>query len=266
MNQQVENAEPEFLVERRDGLGIILINRVKLGNSIGKTFGRNLMNALTELESDDSISAIVLSGKGKVFCAGARIGEVISHEGVNLDEQFRANQDVVKAVGMIRNFSLPIICALNGIAVGGGTAIALACDLVVAAQSSSYLFAFGRVGASAADMGCSYQLLKAVGTARARHILLTGASVSAEQGKDIGLFVDVVASESLMDTAIALARSVVASAPRRALAATKQVILRAETTEFDACLFYEFYLQSYFLNTDEHRGMVKAFIDSKKAA
>jgi 2-(1,2-epoxy-1,2-dihydrophenyl)acetyl-CoA isomerase len=264
-NGMNDDPGPEVLIERRDRIAVLWFNRERESNAIGWSLGKNLLAALDELENDESISAIVLSGKGKAFCAGAKLGEVVRPEGVDPDEQYRGFRDVVRAVSRIRNHELPIVCALNGAAVGGGAAIGLACDLVVASERGFYLFAFGRMGASAADMGCSYLLPRIVGASRARHMLLTGARIGAAEGQRYGLFIDVVPEDRLMETALELARKVVESGPRRALAATKQVIMRGETTDFETCLFYERYLQSYFLNSDEHKRRLNSFLAAKAA-
>jgi enoyl-CoA hydratase/carnithine racemase len=259
-----DNDTAEILVERRDGVAILLFNRPRSANAMGFTFGRALLAALDELEDDDSVSAIVISGVGKVFCAGGKIGEIFNVDGVDMEQQMRASRNTFRAVQRIREHELPVICALNGAAIGGGAVVALACDLVVAAEEASYFFPFGRLGASAADMGCAYMLPRIVGTARAKQILLTGAQISAQQGKLDGLFVDVVPRERVLDAAVDLARTIIDAGPRRAVAATKQTMLRSETTDYATCVSYELYMQCYMLNTDEHKQRLKAFVAGRK--
>jgi enoyl-CoA hydratase/carnithine racemase len=258
-------AGPEVLIERRDGIATLLLNRGSESNPISWSLGGSLLAALDEIEDDRSISGVVLSGSGRAFCAGAKLGEVVNPDGVDPEAQYYGFRDIVRAVGRIRNYELPVICALNGGAVGGGAALALACDLVIASERAFCLFAFGRMGASAADMGCAYLLPRLVGTTRARHLLLTGARVDAAQGKEYGMFLDVVAADSLLERACSLARTIADSAPRHALTATKQVMLRGETTDFETCLFYERYLQSYFLNGPEHKARLNTFLASRSA-
>lgn len=255
----------EILVQRQDGIATILLNRASESNPIGWGLGGKLLAALDELEDDQTVSAIVLTGAGRVFCAGAKLGEVVRPDGVDPEKQYYGFRDIVRAVSRIRNHELPIVCALNGGAVGGGAALALACDLVIASDRAFCLFAFGRMGASAADMGCTYLLPRLVGTTRARHLLLTGARVEAREGKEYGMFLDVVPHEGLIGAATSLAQEIAASAPRHALSATKQVMLRGETTEFETCLFYERYLQSYFLNGPEHKDRLNRFLEARSA-
>lgn len=261
---KADNDGAEVLVERRDGVAILTINRPRGANAMGFTFGAALMAALDEVEDDDSVSAIVLTGAGKVFSAGGKIGEHINLEGVTMEAQMRGIRNVFRAVQRLRDCELPVICALNGAAIGGGAAMAMACDLVVAAEEASYAFPFGQLGAAAADMGCAYMLPKIVGTARAKQILLTGERISAQQGKIDGFFIDVVPREKLLDRAIELARSVINAGSRRAVAATKLIIQRGETTDYATCVSYELYMQCYMLNTDEHKRRLKAFLDGRK--
>jgi enoyl-CoA hydratase/carnithine racemase len=259
----IEPAAPEVVIERHDHIAHVVLNRAAQSNPISWSLGGNLLAALDELEDDKDIGGIVLTGAGAHFCAGAKLGEVINPDGVDSEEQYYGFRDIVRAVSRIRNHELPVVCALNGGAVGGGAALALACDLVVASQKAYCLFTFGRMGASAADLGCTYILQRLVGATRARHLLLTGARVEAREGKEYGMFLDVVENDKLAEAADALMRQIVASAPRHALTATKQVMMRAETTDFETCLFYERFLQSYFLNGPEHKERLTRFLNSR---
>jgi len=264
MNDKVlDSAIPEVLIERRGNIAMLILNRPEQSNAISWSLGSNLLAALDELEDDQSVSGIVLTGAGPVFCAGAKLGEVVKPEGVDSETQYYGFRGIVRAISRIRTYELPIICALNGGAVGGGAALALMCDLVIASDKAFFLFAFGRMGVSAADMGCSYILQRLVGATRARHLLYTGARVQAKEGKEYGMFLNVVPHDLLLDTAIGLARQIAESAPRHALTATKQVMLRAESTDFGTCVFYERYLQSYFLNGPEHKERLTQYLESR---
>lgn len=258
-------ASPEVVVRREDGIATIAFNRPQESNPIGWSLGASLLAALDEVEDDRSIQAIVLTGEGKVFCAGAKLGEVVRPGGADPEAQYYGFRDCVRAVSRIRNHELPIICALNGGAVGGGAAFAIACDLIVASERAYCLFAFGRMGASAADMGCAYLLPRLIGVTRARHLLYTGGRLDAKEGKECGLFLDVVSADQLLDTARRLAHQIGEASPRHALTATKQVLMRGETTEFETCIQYERYLQSYFLNGQQHQKRLKAFLESRPA-
>jgi len=257
------NSNPEVLVTHSNEIATIALNRGSESNPISWSLGTALLHALDALEDDRSVSAVVLTGSGRVFCAGAKMGEVVNPDGVDPEAQYYGFRDIVRAVSRIRNYELPVICALNGGAVGGGAALAIACDLIVSSQRGYCFFPFGRLGASAADMGCAYMLPRLIGTTQARRLIYTGGRVDANEGKELGLFLDVVPDEMLMTEAHRLASQIRDSAPRHALTATKQVLLRGETTDFETCLTYERYMQSYFLNGDEHKRRLVNFISSQ---
>lgn len=259
-------ADPKVLVTRSKGIATITLNRASESNPISWSLGTELLHALDSLEDDKSVSSVVLTGAGRVFCAGAKLGEVVNLEGVDPEAQYYGFRDIVRTVSRIRNFELPVICALNGGAVGGGAALAIACDLIVSSERGYCFFPFGRMGASAADMGCAYLLPRLIGMTQARRLLYTGGRVDAQEGKTLGLFLDVVPEDKLMSEAYRLATQVHESAPRHALTATKQVLLRGETTDFETCLTYERYLQSYFLNGDDHKQLLRAFLETKSAS
>jgi enoyl-CoA hydratase/carnithine racemase len=258
-----EAENPEVLIRREDGVATIVLNRPKESNAMSWSLGTNLLAALNEVEDDKSISAIVLTGEGRVFCAGAKLGEVVHPDGVDFEDQYYGFRDNARAVSRIRNHELPIVCALNGGAVGGGAALAIACDLIVASERAYCLFAFGRMGASGADLGCTYLLPRLIGLTRARHLIYTGGRLEAKEGKEYGLFLDVVPPEALLETSQRLARQIGEASPRHALTASKQVLMRGETTDFETCLTYERYLQSYFLNSPEHLKRLNAFLESR---
>ena len=254
-------SEPRILVERRDATAIVSLNRPKERNPLGLDFIHDMLRILDELENDDTLSAIVLTGVGTVFCAGAELGKVVHPDGVDSELQFRYVRGYNKVVQRIRDLDLPVIAAVNGAAVGGGVALAMACDIAIASEEASYYYAFGRVGAASCDMGCAYFLPKIVGTVRAKHWLLTGALVRAQEGKETGLFVDVVPRSQLLQSALDIAAQIKAATPRRAAAATKLAVVRGEDADLQTCITYEAYVQNYLFTTDDHKNRLRLLMD-----
>jgi len=254
---------PDILIERRDGVAIVTLNRPRERNPLGLGFPEAMLRILQELEDDLDLHAVVLTGAGSVFCAGAELGQVVHPDGVDGEVQFRFIRGLHKVVQRIRDLELPVIAAVNGAAVGGGAALAMACDIAVASERAKYFFAFGRLGAAACDMGCSYLLPKIVGTVRAKHWLLTGATIEAEQGKAAGLFVDVVPADRLLAAALAIAAAIQLATPRRAAAASKLAIVRGEDTDLQTCITYETYVQTYLFSTDDHKNRLRALMDKQ---
>lgn len=252
--------DEQVRLERVGAVAVITLNRAAMRNPLSLDFRRHMLPILDEVEEDSSLSAIVLTGAGNTFCAGAELGKVVHPDGKDGEEQFRSVRTYNQVIQRLRAHDLPVIAAVNGPAVGGGAALALACDIAIASENASYYFAFGRVGAAAADMGCAYLLAKAVGSVRARHWILTGRTVGAQEGLAAGLFVDVVPQDELLARAIEIGEQVAAAAPRRASAATKLALVRADDTGFEACITYEAYVQNYMFTTEEHRSRLRALM------
>jgi len=259
-NQGPDGAQPQITLERVGRVAIITLNRPGMRNPLSLDFKKQIVPLLDQVEEDSNLSAIVLTGAGKTFCAGAELGEVVHPDGKDDEEQFRSVRTYNQVIQRLRAHDLPVIGAINGAAVGGGAALALACDIVIASEKASYFFAFGRVGAAAADMGCTYLLAKAVGSARARHWILTGRSVGAAEGLAAGLFAEVVPADTLLARAIEIGEEIGKAAPRRAAAATKLALNRADDTSFEACITYEAYVQNYMFTTEEHRARLRALM------
>lgn len=260
-NQIGQGDEAQVTLERVGRVAVITLNRPAMRNPLSLDFKRQIFPVLDEVEEDSSLAAVVLTGAGRTFCAGAELGEVVHPDGKDGEEQFRSVRTYNQVIQRMRAHDLPIIGAINGAAVGGGAALALACDIAIAAENASYFFAFGRVGAAAADMGCAYLLSKAVGAMRARHWILTGRTVGAAEGYAAGLFAEIVPGDQLLSRAIAMGEEIAAAAPRRASAATKLALNRADDTSFEACITYEAYVQNYMFTTEEHRSRLRALME-----
>ena len=244
--------EPEMIVERIDSVAVIHLNRPNERNPLGPKFVENFLGILADLEKEVAICSVVVTGKGQGFCAGADLVQTLLADDQDIESQFQIVRSFSRLVHGMRQCDLPIIAAVNGVAVGGGVSLGLASDIAIAGESARYMFAFGRVGACAGDMGCAYTLPRLVGSMKARHIMLTGATIDAREGKELGIFVEVCPDDKLLDRAIEIGRQIAAAAPRRANAATKVAFIRAEETDFETCVTYEAYVQAYLFQRPEH--------------
>lgn len=252
-----DDQEPEVVLERRDCVAIVTINRPRKRNPLTHTLADAFLAALDEAERDRDIRAVVLTGAGTVFCSGAELGTLVKPEGhEDLEDQFIAVRSHCRMVQRIKELDLPVIAAVNGPAIGGGVALALCCDLALAVPETKYHFAFGRIGLGAWDMACTYHLPKLVGTMRANEWLLTSAVVEAEEGKQAGLFLDLVPADQLLDRAVELGRKIAEGAPRRAIAGTKLSLVRAVDADLGSVLAYEAYTQNYLFQRTEHKEML----------
>jgi len=258
------DTSPEVLLERRGAVGIVTLNRQATRNPLTFTIGDAMMDVLDEAERDDDLRALVLTGSGTVFRSGAEFGKLVNPDGVETEKQFRAVRSHNRMVQRMAEVDLPIIAAVNGPAVGGGAALALACDLAIAAEEATYYFAFGRIGLGGCDMGAGYKLPRIVGTMRAAHWLLTGATIAAKEGKEAGMFLDVVPRASLLERAVEIGQKIAAAAPRRASAITKLSLLRAADTDLQTVLGYEAYAQNYMFKREDHPTQLRALMQQLK--
>ncbi len=256
--------DPEILVDLDDGIGRINFNRPGKRNPMTTTFIEQFGAALDRLGDDPGCRVIIVTGNGPAFCGGADLKGLLAPDGVDMEEQLLVVRKAFRLSTRMRELDVPLIAAVNGAAVGGGCSIAMACDIAIAAPSASYYFAFGRIGASGADVGCAYMLPRRIGATRAAHLLLTGATVEAQQGLELGLFVELTPAGELLARAESIARDIINAYPRRAAAITKMALIRGETTDLATCLEYEAIAQNYTFRTEEHKERLSAFLAAWK--
>src|SRR5688500_13345152 len=203
-----------------DGVATVTLNRPEKLNALTFDSYADLRDLLAELPHRGDARVLVLAGEGRGFCSGGDVEEIIGElqrmEAAELLESPRMPGAVFKA---LRECPLPVIAAINGIAAGAGSVIALASDFRLMARSAAFAFLFTRVGLAGADMGSAYLLPRIVGLGRATELLMLGESVSADRAVEIGLSGRVVEDEELPRATAELAGRV-AAGPGFALAGT----------------------------------------------
>jgi enoyl-CoA hydratase/carnithine racemase len=209
---------------------------------------------------------LVLTGEGRGFCSGGDVEEIIGElqhmETAELLEFTRMTGAVVKA---LRECPLPVIAAINGVAAGAGSVIALASDFRLLARSASFAFLFTRVGLSGADMGSAYLLPRIVGLGRATELLMLGDKVPAEQAERMGLATQVVDDDDLPATARALARRL-ADGPALAYSTTKVMLTRELDMSLASAIEMEALTQALLMQTSDHREFHAAWSEGRKPA
>jgi 2-(1,2-epoxy-1,2-dihydrophenyl)acetyl-CoA isomerase len=252
-------SETSIRLEIADGFAAVTLNRPDRLNSFNPDMHRQLRDALTEIERRADVRAVLLTGAGRAFCSGQDLSErrfapdaPPPDLGASLDENFNP------LVRRLRALPKPVVCAVNGVAAGAGANVALACDIVLAGRSASFIQAFCKLGLLP-DSGGTYFLPRLVGTARAMGLALLGDRVGAEEAERIGLIWRCVEDASLLDEARALARHF-AGQPTRGLAAIKRALQAAATNTLDAQLDLERDLQRELGRTQDYREGVTAFL------
>jgi 2-(1,2-epoxy-1,2-dihydrophenyl)acetyl-CoA isomerase len=247
-----------ILFQRDAGIARITLNRPDRLNSFTDAMHAELRDALAQVKSDASLRVLLLTGAGRGFCSGQDLSEREVPPGTEpVDIGATIERNYKPLVLTLHALPLPVVCAVNGVAAGAGANVALACDIVVAAKSATFIQAFCRIGLLP-DAGGTFFLPRLVGTARAKGLALTGDKLSAEQAAQCGLIWKCVDDTELTATVEALLQQL-ASAPTRALAATKEALHAAAGNTLKAQLDVERDLQQALGRSADFQEGVAAF-------
>jgi 2-(1,2-epoxy-1,2-dihydrophenyl)acetyl-CoA isomerase len=241
------------------GIARLTLNRPDRLNSFNDAMHAEVRDALERVKAEASTRVLLLTGSGRGFCAGQDLSDravVPGSEPVDLGASIERNYKPL--ILGLRALPLPVVCAVNGVAAGAGANLALACDLVIAAKSASFIQAFSKIGL-VPDSGGTYFLPRLVGTARAMGLALTADKLTAEQAAQWGLIWQCVDDAELPAVTNALLLHF-AQAPTRGLAAIKHAIQASAGNTLTVQLDLERDLQRALGNGDDYREGVAAFI------
>lgn len=252
------NIRDSVLSRIENGIGTLTLNRPERFNSISVAMLDVLIDKLDALLKDPAVSALVLTGSGKAFCAGADQAEMIER---NAQEWERLVERYLVPVRLIAEAGKPVIAALNGDTVGGGLGLAIACDLRVAADSARFCAPFIAIGLAGCDMSCGYFLPRLIGMGRATEMMMTARFVKAEEAERIGLVNRLVPAEGLEEAAQALALQLAQKSPV-AMGWTKRAIRRSMDLPMDSEFDYEVLAQVQCLQTREHQQALRLYQES----
>lgn len=248
---------------RRDGFAQVTLNRPDSLNAFTAAMHEELAEALTEIEADASVRALLLTGTGRGFCAGQDLSDrKVSADGEAPDLGHSIENYYNPLVRRLRALPMPVVCAVNGVAAGAGANIALSCDLVLAARSARFIQAFCRLGLIP-DSGGTWILPRLVGDARARAMTLLGETVGAEEAERIGLIYRVTDDDDLMTQAQALCARL-ATQPTRGLAAIKRLLQESRTNDYHSQLDLERDTQRELGQGADYREGVAAFLEKRE--
>jgi enoyl-CoA hydratase/carnithine racemase len=265
----IDTGTDELLCVIRDRVAIITLNRPQARNALSDHLSPALRRMIKSCGDNPDVGAVLLTGTGTAFCAGGDVKGMGAHRDPKKlamlhDEKvadLKQRQSLL--TGALHGLRKPTIAALPGAAAGAGLAIALACDIRIAAQSAFVATGYVRVGLSG-DYGIAWLLTQLVGTARARELMFTGEKVDADRCAQIGLVNRVVPDERLQEEAFAFARSL-AEGPSLALHAMKDNLDDALTVDFDTARDREAERLIPLTTSADHKEAVQAFIEKRKA-
>jgi 2-(1,2-epoxy-1,2-dihydrophenyl)acetyl-CoA isomerase len=252
----------QFIVFEVDqGVARVTLNRPDVLNSIHTAMSGELQDALARAGREPTIRALLLTGAGRAFCSGQDLDEVRPGAAV-ADFAAHARKAYTPLVRGLRELEKPVVCAVNGVAAGAGANLALACDLVLAAEESSFVQAFARIGL-VPDTGGSFFLPRLVGLARATALTMLGEKIGARQAAEIGLIYRSCPAATLLDEASQLAAHL-ATQPTFGLGLTKRLLNASLVSDLDAQLDLEAELQGVAGRSADYAEGVAAFLAKRK--
>ena len=256
-------ADDAILVSIDAGIARITLNRPDRLNSFNDAMHAQLRQALDRVKTDTSVRVLLLTGAGRGFCAGQDLGDrAVAPGGARVDLGASIERNYMPLILTLRALPLPVVCAVNGVAAGAGANIALACDIVIATRSASFIQAFCKIGLIP-DSGGTYWLPRLVGTARAMGLAMLGDKLSAEQAEAWGLIWKCV-DDAQFESAVAQLVGRLAQAPTKGLAATKHAIHAAEGHHLEQQLVLEREVQRTLGNSEDYREGVAAFVGKRQ--
>jgi len=237
-----------------DGALLVELNRPDKRNALDEALQNELLQAFTDAAHDPEVRGIILTGAGEAFSAG---GDLSRFEREWDPAEFRAHShELTRLISAVERLEKPVISAINGLATGAGTQLALSCDLRVASENARFVFREGMIGFIPSHGGCA-RLVKLVGLARARDIVLGGGDLDAEDAFRHGLVTRVVPHDKLLDAAGERLRFILKRAPQ-AYGLSKRLLHLSASTDLESGLFAESLAQSLLVGTEDHREGVRA--------
>ena len=254
----------DTILSSRDGAVLTLtINRPDALNALNPPTMQALRAGIEAAGRDSAIGAVILTGAGRAFCAGADLKDVSARlDAGDTDVGRDLRENYVPLTRAIRSCPKLVIAALNGIAAGAGLSLALACDLRIAAAGAQLIVAFVRVGL-VPDAGSLFFLTRMLGLSKATELALTGDPLPVEEARQLGLIAAVVPGDQLMTTVMERARRL-ADGPRQTHTLIKRGMERAMDLDLDQVMELESHLQTLAARTPDTQEAIRAFIERRK--
>ena len=248
-----------IIFEKIKAIAKITLNHPEKYNSIVKEMALQLQKKLDECSQDKNIRSIIITGSGKAFCAGQDLKEATDPKGPEIGEIVREHYNPI--IKKIREIEKPVIAAVNGVAAGAGANLALACDIVVAAQSASFIQAFSKIGLIP-DSGGTYFLPRLIGLQKAAALMMTGEAVSAKKAETIGMIYAVYEDSEFETSSMKLADTI-AAMPTKGLGYTKKLLSQTFNNSLEEQLNLEAKTQVQSANSKDHKEGIKAFLEKR---
>jgi 2-(1,2-epoxy-1,2-dihydrophenyl)acetyl-CoA isomerase len=246
-----------------EGVATLALNRPQTLNSFNAEMFSDIRDALQQVKGDASVRCLLLTGRGRAFCAGQDLNDRNVAPGTEMpDLGLSVENNYNPLVRTLRTLPMPVVCAVNGVAAGAGANLAFACDLVYAGRSASFIESFCRLGLIP-DSGGTWHLPRLLGHARALGVALLGERISAEQAEQWGLIWKCLDDDQLMDEVNRITRQL-ATQPTLGLSLIKRAINASYTNTLDQQLDLERDFMRLGGRSEDYREGVTAFIEKRQ--
>jgi enoyl-CoA hydratase len=252
-------AYKNIIVETREKIGIIKINRPDVLNAVNVETILELENALHEFNNNKGIFVIIITGEGKSFVSGSDISKLAEMDSLKAREYSQIGQRVLS---FIENMEKPVIAAVNGYALGSGCELAMACDIRISSEKAKFGQPEVKLGLIPGHAG-TQRLARIVGVAKAKELIFTGDMIDAQEAFRIGLVNKVVTPDALIQETINIAKKILEVGPT-AVRIAKTVINRGIDTHLTTANAYETEAFSILFSTDETKEGMKAFLEKRR--
>jgi len=248
--------------ELSNGIATITLNRPEVYNALNDAITYELQDAFKQVARDAEARVVVLTGEGKAFCSGQDLKAVSGSEKRSFLQSLHKRYNPL--ITLMQTLPKPIICRLNGVAAGAGCSIALACDLIIAAEEASLIEVFINIGL-VPDSGSSYFLPRIVGRAKAFEMCTMGSRIKGKEAEALGLVNKAVPADQL-DAVVAEYANYYAGAPTKAIGLIKKMLNRSTSSSLEEMLDYEAYCQEIAGSSADYKEGVAAFLEKRKPA
>lgn len=248
--------------ELSNGIATITLNRPEVYNALNDAITYELQDAFKQVARDAEARVVVLTGEGKAFCSGQDLKAVSGSEKRSFLQSLHKRYNPL--IMLMQTLPKPIICRLNGVAAGAGCSIALACDLIIAAEEATLIEVFINIGL-VPDSGSSYFLPRIVGRAKAFEMCTMGSRIKGKEAEALGLVNKAVPADQL-DAVVAEYANYYAGAPTKAIGLIKKMLNRSTSSSLEEMLDYEAYCQEIAGSSADYKEGVAAFLEKRKPA
>ena len=257
-----------ILVDKNEGVGTVTMNRPEKLNAHTRQMGREIREAFLALDADSEVGAIIFTGAGRGFCAGADMGGFQERIDSRSQGQAAAQSQALSPENinfnhLVRGLGKPVIAAINGVAVGVGFTMTLCCDIRLAAESARMSAIFVRRGITP-EVGSSFNLPRLLGLGKSMELVLTGKMVSGREAMEMGLVNHVYPDDQLMSAAREMAQSIGRNAPL-AVRWSRDLLFQGVDGSLDSQLLMERHIFDRATKTEDHAEAVRAFLEKREA-